>query len=120
MAMTWKDIVAEAKKGIALLQPAEVKTRLDQPSEVILIDVREKEEFDQGHLPKSFHVARGVLEMTLEKNLRDTQREIILYCAGGGRSAVAAQALKRMGYQNVASMEGGFEGWKRSGYPTEG
>ena len=95
MPKTWKDIVLEAKKEVTLLQPSEVKTKLEQATDLILIDVREKDEYDQGHLPKSFHVPRGVLEITVEKNLRDPQTELILYCAGGGRSAVAARALIR-------------------------
>jgi len=116
---TWKDLVGEAKKGVKLLQVKEVKEKFDAGEDFILIDVREPEEHQKGRIPKSVLVPRGVLEMTVEQEIKDPKRQLILHCAGGGRSAVAAESLKKMGYENVASMEGGFEGWLRSGYPVE-
>ncbi|MFQ5950149.1 MAG: rhodanese-like domain-containing protein [Nitrospiria bacterium] len=114
-----KDLIAEAKQEISLLQVKDVKDKLDGGEEFTLIDVREPQEVQQGRIQKSISIPRGVLEMTVEQHFRDPMNKIILYCAGGGRSALAAQVLKKMGYENVASMEGGFEGWKRSGFPTE-
>jgi len=116
---TWKDLVVEAKQEIGLLQVDDVKEKLDRGDEIILIDVREQEEAQQGRIEKSVFIPRGVLEMTVQQNFRDPLKPIILYCAGGGRSAVAAQSLKKMGYEDVSSMEGGFEGWKRSGLPVQ-
>lgn len=115
----WRDLVAEAKKEISLLQVKEVKEKLDRGDDFILVDVREPDEHHQGRVGKSVHIPRGILEMTMERHFKDPGKEIILYCAGGGRSAVAAQALRKMGYEKVGSMEGGFEGWQRSGFPVE-
>ncbi|MFQ5580725.1 MAG: rhodanese-like domain-containing protein [Nitrospiria bacterium] len=116
---TWKDLIDEAKQEISLLQTHDVKEKLERGDEFILIDVREQEEAQRGRIEKSIFIPRGVLEMTVQQHFKDPLRPIVLYCAGGGRSAVAAQALKKMGYEDVASMEGGFEGWKRSGLPVE-
>ncbi|MFQ5779452.1 MAG: rhodanese-like domain-containing protein [Nitrospiria bacterium] len=115
----WKDMVSEAKREISLLQVKDVKEKLDRGEEFILVDVRESEEVQQGRIQKSISIPRGVLEMTMEQQLKDRVKPIVLYCAGGGRSALAAHALKIMGYENVASMEGGFGGWKQSGLPVE-
>ncbi len=119
MPKTWKEMIMEAKREVKLVQPDEVKAKIDRGENIVIIDVREKDEWDNGHLPGAFHVPRGVLEMTVEKDLRDMGREIILHCAGGGRSALAARALKEMGYSDVASMEEGFEGWRKRGFPTQ-
>ncbi len=115
---TWKDLVAEAKKEVTLLQVRDVKEKMDGGESVILIDVREPEEHQKMRIPKSTNVPRGILEMTVEDNVKDPNQQIILHCAGGGRSAVAALSLKKMGYRNVASMEGGMNGWAQAGYPV--
>lgn len=115
----WRDLIAEAKREVSLLQVNDVKEKLDQGDDFILIDVREPEEHQSGRLPKSVPIPRGILEMTMERHFKDPAKPVVLYCAGGGRSAVAAQALKKMGYENVASMEGGYDGWARSGFPVE-
>lgn len=116
---TWREMMMAAKGEITLLQPADVKGKLDRQEDFILIDCRESEEFQGGRLPKAVFIPRGVLEMTVERQFRDRDKPIILYCAGGGRSAMAAQSLKQMGYSDVASMEGGFGGWKQLGFPVE-
>ncbi len=116
---TWKDLVGEAKKEVRLYQVKEVKELLDLGEDVILIDVREPDEFQKGRIPKSMLAPRGVLEMVVEQSIKDPKKQLILHCAGGGRSAVAALSLKKMGYERVASMEGGFDGWVRAGYPIE-
>ena len=115
----WRDLVAEAKREISLLQIKDVKEKLDKEEDFILIDVREPDEQLKGRLPKSVPIPRGILEMTMERHFKDQARQIVLYCAGGGRSAVAAQSLKKRGYENVGSMEGGYEGWVQSGLPIE-
>jgi len=116
---TWKDLVAEARREVTLRVVQEVKEKFDMGEAFILIDVREPDEYQKGHIPGSTNVPRGVLEMTVEEHIQDPQKQIILHCMGGGRSAVAAQSLRQMGYQNVASMEGGFRAWAQSGYPVE-
>lgn len=115
----WRDLVAEAKREVPLLQVKEVREKIERGEAVTLIDVREGDEFQAGRLPKSLHVPRGILEMTMERHFKDPTQPFILYCAAGGRSAVATQVLKKMGYENVASMEGGFEAWQRLGLPVE-
>ncbi len=115
----WKDLVGEAKKEVPLLQVQEVKGKLDAGEEFLLIDVREADEYQKGRIPNGISMPRGVLEMRVEQHVKDSKKQLILHCAGGGRSAVAAQSLKKMGYENVASMEGGFDGWCRAGYPVE-
>jgi len=116
---TWRELVHEAKQEIGLLQVGEVKEKMDQQDNFLLIDVRELEEHQKGRIPEAALIPRGVLEMTIEQRVQDKTKLIILHCAGGGRSAVAAQSLKKMGYENVASMEGGFGEWIRAGYPIE-
>jgi rhodanese-related sulfurtransferase len=113
----WKDLVSEAKQEVALLQVGEVHAMLEKKAEFLLIDVREQDEYRQGHIPEGVSIPRGILEGTVERKISDRTQKIVLHCAGGGRSAVAAQSLKKMGYENVASMEGGFGAWVRAGYP---
>ncbi len=116
---TWKDLVGEAKKEVMLFQVKEVKELFDLGEDFILIDVREPDEFHKGRIPRSMLAPRGILEMMVEQNIKDLKKQIILHCAGGGRSAVAALSLKEMGYERVASMEGGFDSWVKAGYPVE-
>jgi len=114
---TWRELVTDAKQGIGLLQPKEVWDKIEKQNNILVIDVREPDEVQKGRLPQSIPIPRGVIESTVEQNFKDRSKQIILYCAGGGRSAVAAQSLKAMGYENVASMEGGFGGWVRLNLP---
>ncbi len=116
---TWQEMMAEAKKEITLLFVEDVKKKLLQEDDFILIDCREAEETMKGTISKSVLIPRGVLEMTVERHFTDRDKPIVIYCAGGGRSALAAQALKKMGYTDVASMEGGFSHWEKSGFPVE-
>lgn len=116
---SWKDMIDEAKTEITLLQTEEVKQKLDQQEELILIDCREAEEVQKGKIAQSVHIPRGVIEMTMAQHFSDRNKAIIIYCAGGGRSALAAQSLKKLGYTDVASMEGGFGIWQQSGFPVE-
>ncbi len=115
----WRDLVAEAKREVPLLQVKDVYEKLNKGDAFTLIDVREADEYKGGRLPKSLNIPRGILEMEMERHFKDPTQPFILYCAAGGRSAVAAQMLKKMGYENVSSMEGGFEAWKRLGLPVE-
>ncbi len=86
----------------------------------VLVDVRERDEWDGGHLPGAVHLGKGVIERDVEAAIPDADAEIVLYCGGGFRSALAADALRQMGYTDVTSMDGGWKAWTGAGYPTEG
>lgn len=113
-------IVEEARQKIAELTIDEVKAMLEQGEDFLLLDVREESEWRQGHLPRAQHLCKGVIERDIESLCPDPNRRIVLYCGGGYRSALAAEALQRMGYKRVASMWGGWRAWLEAGYPTEG
>jgi rhodanese-related sulfurtransferase len=110
-------IVQEAKKHVRETNVAEVKARMDRGEKLCLVDVREESEFAKDHLPTAIHLGKGVIERDIEAKLPDTSNEIILYCGGGFRSALAAENLQRMGYTNVRSMDGGIRDWRNNGYP---
>ncbi|MFW0089193.1 MAG: rhodanese-like domain-containing protein, partial [Coxiella endosymbiont of Haemaphysalis japonica] len=95
-----------------------VKKMIEEGAGLDLIDVREEKEWDKGHLPGAIHLGRGVIERDLEAVIPDNQRKLVLYCSGGFRSALAADSIRKMGYYNVLSMDGGFTGWKRAGFPV--
>ncbi|MEW6269546.1 MAG: molybdopterin-synthase adenylyltransferase MoeB [Thermodesulfobacteriota bacterium] len=116
MQRTFKDIMDEARKVVPEVTVDQVKQRLaGNGRDVHLIDVREKEEYREGHLPGAVSVPRGFLEMKIEETVPDRGAEIIAYCQGGTRSLIAAKILKDMGYRNVVSMSGGFGAWKGAG-----
>ena len=117
MAKTYKEIMAEARKLVPELSPAEVKQQLDRGQKYVLLDVREKEEYRDGHLEGALSLPRGFLEIRVEESIPDHATPIVAYCAGGTRSLIAARTLREMGYQNVTSMSGGFTGWKNAGLP---
>jgi rhodanese-related sulfurtransferase len=112
-------IVGEAKERISELTIAEVKAKLARAEKLDLIDVREDHEWEAGHIKGARHIGRGVLERDIEAKIPDLDSEIILYCGGGFRSALAADMLQQMGYTRVYSMDGGWRGWKESGGATE-
>lgn len=112
-------IVNDAKQRIKETNPEDVKTKLDSGHDFYLVDVREESEWEDGHLPKSIHLGKGIIERDIETTIKDTSAEIILYCGGGFRSALAADNIQKMGYKNVISMDGGYSGWGNAGYPTE-
>jgi len=98
---------------------ADVKARLDAGERFTLVDVREESEYAAGHLPGAVHIGKGVIERDVEVKIPDPATPIVLYCGGGFRSALAADAIQKMGYTNVISMDGGWSGWNAAGYPTE-
>ncbi len=116
MAKTFDDLVNEAKTRIREISPGDVRAKLDGDAPCTVVDVREDVEWSQGHLPAAVHIGRGVLEMRAPKLVPDLDREVVLYCGGGYRSALAADALQVLGYTNVASMAGGFGAWVEAGF----
>ena len=112
-------IVNDAKRKISETNVEEVKTKLDRGDKFNLVDVREESEWKKGHITNAIYIGKGVIERDIEKNIDNTEAEIILYCGGGFRSALAADNLQKMGYSNVSSMDGGYSGWVKAGYSTE-
>lgn len=117
MAATFQDLVREARKEVELFLPDEVKDWLDDGEPLVFLDVREHEELAEGRIPEALHIPRAQVEARAPEALPDKAARIVVYCQMGGRSAVAALSLKRLGYANVGSLEEGFEGWQRRGYP---
>jgi rhodanese-related sulfurtransferase len=113
-------LVRDAKSRIAETSVRDVEERLRRGDRFHLVDVREESEWHEGRLPGAIHLSKGVIERDVEKTLPDPSAEIILYCGGGYRSALAADNLGKMGYRNVRSMDGGFRAWKDAGLPVRG
>ena len=112
-------LVREAKKHIKEEDIPAVKKRLDSPEKPIMVDVREDSEWARGHVPGAIHLGRGVIERDIERTIPDNTTQIVLYCGGGFRSALAADALQKMGYTSVISMDGGWRAWMQAGLPVE-
>src|SRR5215207_1428438 len=110
-------IVEDAKGRVRELTVDQAKAKLDRGEKFHLVDVREESEYARDHLPGALHLGKGVLERDIEQKVPDTSAEVILYCGGGFRSALAAEALQKMGYTNVLSMDGGIRDWRARGYP---
>ncbi|HXQ97259.1 MAG TPA: rhodanese-like domain-containing protein [Candidatus Limnocylindrales bacterium] len=111
-------LVNEARSRIRETNVAEVRRRRDAGEKFTLVDVREESEWARGHLPDAVYLGRGILERDVELRFPDKSTELILYCGGGFRSALSADNLQKMGYTNVASMDGGWRGWLEAGLPT--
>jgi rhodanese-related sulfurtransferase len=113
----FEKLVDDARTRVREVDVHCVKAMLDRGEDFDLIDVREESEFAAGHLPRAVHLGKGVIERDIETKVPDLERPLILYCGGGYRSALAADAIQKMGYRNVISMDGGFRGWREAGYP---
>jgi rhodanese-related sulfurtransferase len=111
-------LVSDAKKRIKEEDIPAVKRRLDSPEKPVMVDVREDSEWARGHVPGAIHLGRGVIERDIERAIPDKGTQIVLYCGGGFRSALAADNLQKMGYRNVISMDGGWRGWTEAGLPV--
>ena len=114
MRQSYQDLVSQAKQEVAEVKPSEL---VELIGHVKLLDVRESDEYDQGAIATAELVPRGLLEGVISAHVDDPSEEIVVYCAGGARSALAAQTLKQMGYPNVSSLQGGFGRWKQEGHP---
>jgi len=110
-------IVDDAKSRVRETNIAEVKRKMDSGGKFILVDVREESEYSKDHLPGAIHLGKGIIERDIEARVPDLNAEIVLYCGGGFRSALAADNLQKMGYSNVISMDGGIREWREKGYP---
>jgi len=111
-------LVNDAKTRVKETNVEDVRRRVDAGEKFLLVDVREDNEWANGHLPKAVHMGRGVIERDIETAVPDTTTKMILYCGGGFRSALVADNLQKMGYTNVESMDGGWKGWLAAGLPT--
>jgi rhodanese-related sulfurtransferase len=109
-------LVDEARKQVREVTVDDVKARLDRKERFHLIDVREESEWAADHLPGAIHLGKGILERDVETRIPELDADVVLYCGGGYRSALAADAMRRMGYTNVASMDGGIRLWREKGY----
>jgi rhodanese-related sulfurtransferase len=113
------NLVNKSKAKVKETNVAEVKKRLDAGEKFNLIDVREDNEWAKGHIPGAKHLSKGIIERDIETQVPDKNAEIVLYCGGGFRSALSADALQQMGYKNVISMDGGWRGWTEAGGKVE-
>jgi rhodanese-related sulfurtransferase len=111
-------IVNDARTRIRETNVQTVKNRLGRGETFHLVDVREDHEWAAGHLPGAIHIGKGILEREIEVRIPDTSADIVLYCGGGFRSALAADNLQKMGYTRVTSMDGGYRGWTDAGLPV--
>jgi rhodanese-related sulfurtransferase len=108
------NIVNDAKSRVREVSVAETQERMRDNSDIKLIDVREDNEWNDAHAAGAIHLGKGIIERDIETTVPDKDTELILYCGGGYRSALAADTLQRMGYTNVFSMAGGWKAWKES------
>jgi molybdopterin/thiamine biosynthesis adenylyltransferase/rhodanese-related sulfurtransferase len=117
-----REIMRKARQQVPEWTPAQVHDQLNGGpggQDIVLVDVREKHEWDDGHIPGAIHVPRGFLELQIEEAVPDKSKKVVLYCAGGVRSLMAGHTLQQMGYQDVISMSGGFGQWKGNGFEFE-
>ena len=110
-------IVKDAKTRVRETNVDAVKARMDRGDKFLLVDVREESEFAKDHLPGAIHLGKGIIERDIEARVPELSAEMILYCGGGFRSALAADNLQKMGYTNVISMDGGIRDWREKGFP---
>lgn len=110
-------LVDDAKTRIEEITPDEVKEKMESDEDFELVDVREQDEWEQSHIAGASYLGKGVIERDVEEEYPDTDEELVLYCGGGYRSALAADNLQKMGYHNVKSLAGGFRSWTEAGYP---
>lgn len=115
---TYQQLVMEALQNIPEVAPEQLQSRLQSGEQIVVIDVRESEEFARGKIPGAYTIPRGILEGQVDGRL-PRESTVVLYCAGGGRSALAAKSLADMGFEKVENLQGGFSNWVNSGLPVE-
>jgi rhodanese-related sulfurtransferase len=122
MPKTFRETVNEAKARIREIDAnglADQSGPLAGREDVLIVDVRDMDDYEAGHIPGAVSIPRGVLEMNIDEHTTDEDRPIVLYCGGGSRSALSALSLQEMGYKNALSLSGGFKGWSGEGRPIE-
>lgn len=112
-------LVDDAKTRVRELSTDDLRARQAENPSLLLVDVREDDEFRAGHVAGALHLGKGVIERDIEQTVPDPDAELVLYCGGGFRSALAADALQKMGYTNVLSLAGGWRALQEAGFPTE-
>jgi len=112
-------LVEQARQRVKECTVAEVQARLEKGEQFYLVDVREDHEFEKDHAAGARHLGKGIIERDIETAIPDKQAPIVLYCGGGYRSVLAADALQQMGYTDVLSMDGGIKAWREAGCPLE-
>jgi rhodanese-related sulfurtransferase len=115
---SYQQLVMEALQSIPEVAPAQLQSRIEDGEPIVLIDVREPDEFARGKIPGAHTIPRGVLEMQVDGRL-PRESTVVLYCGGGGRSALAAKSLADMGFEKVENLQGGWQAWMNSGLPVE-
>ena len=118
-AVKFLQLVEDAKLRIRETTVDEVNNDLDAAADFVLVDTREESEWAAGHAAGAIHLGKGIIERDIEKTIPDASKKIVLYCGGGFRSALAADALEKMGYRNVYSLAGGWRAWKAAALPIE-
>lgn len=127
MTLTVKQMIEEARKHVPEVTADEAKQKIDRGEVDVILDVREPGEWERSHIPGAVLIPRGLLEfqvdptspMAKQELAQDQNQRIVVHCAKGARSLLAAATLKKMGYENVSSMAGGFDDWAAKGHPTE-
>jgi rhodanese-related sulfurtransferase len=117
MGSRYEKLVADAKSKVIEISPEAAAQAVKGGAAIV--DVREKEEWDEERIPGATHLSRGTVDWKIEEKFPDLNTPIICHCGGGGRSALVAESLQKMGYRNISSMAGGFKAWKAAGLPTE-
>jgi molybdopterin/thiamine biosynthesis adenylyltransferase/rhodanese-related sulfurtransferase len=115
---SYRELLGQIRSEIDEIRPADAAQLLESGQPPLLVDVRERDEWDEGHLPNAVHIPRGSLESRIERAAPDRGTPIVVYCATGARSAFATKTLEEMGYTSVANLAGGIVDWRRSGFPT--
>src|ERR671934_793894 len=115
----YRELLQRVKAEIDEIDAPTARELLDSAEPPLLVDVRRRDEWDEGHIPGAVHIPRGSLESRIEKAQPERDRPIVLYCSAGERSAFAARTLGELGYEDVSSLAGGFTDWKRNGFPTQ-
>ena len=117
-AKTWHDFVLDAKSRIREVQQDELRQWISESKEMTIIDVREPNDHVHSRIEGSTNIPRGVIELEIEDTVPNKDKTVVLYCGGGGRSALAADVLQQMGYSQVYSLQGGYKMWKEKPYPA--
>ena len=112
------ELVQEALTKIKEVDVFEVKSKLENQEDFLLVDVREESEWTEGKIPGAIYLGKGIIERDIESTEPNKNKEIILYCQGGFRSALAAESIQNMGYKNSISMSGGFSEWTNNNFPV--